>query len=704
MPSPIRLILPGTPYPLGATSDPRGTNFSVYSLPATRVDLCLYDEQGKQTECLALPERTGYCWHGYLAGVRPGQRYGYRVHGPYAPSEGVCCSPSKLLIDPYAKAIEGDLQWKEALFFYRAGNPDGPLNDSDSAPFVPKSVVIDPRFDWGDEHAPNIPLHEMIIYETHVKGFSKRNNAVPPELRGTYAGLGHEASIQHFRELGVTSIELLPVHEFIHNGFLLDRKLRNYWGYDSIGYFTPHHEYAKAAPGLHVQEFKQMVKALHQAGLEVILDVVYNHTAEGNHLGPVLSFKGFDNAAYYRLEKDDRRRYRDYTGTGNSLNMHDPFTVQLVMDSLRYWITEMHIDGFRFDLAATLARTLHEVDRLSTFFQIIQQDPIISRVKLIAEPWDVGEGGYQVGQFPPYWCEWNGKYRDCIRDFWRGKEQMLGEFGNRFTGSSDLYATTGRRPFASVNYITAHDGFTLRDLVSYESKHNEANGEDNRDGCNDNHSWNCGAEGETHDSSILALRARQQRNFITTLMLSQGIPLLQGGDEMGRTLLGNNNAFSQDNQLSWYDWEHADAGLIAFTRMLIQLRRHHPTFRRRRWLQGRNAGTPIGDIAWCQPGGQAMSDEDWKASHIKSVQMLLDGESISGPDRDGNRVLDDDFAILVNAHSEGVKFSIKCWRNQTSWAQIIDTNQIGILRPLPYTCGEEIIVPGYCIMVFQYVR
>src|SRR6266849_6856313 len=555
-------IWPGNPYPLGATHDGAGTNFSVFSEVATRVELCLFDEKGAQS-CGDLPEMTGFIWHGYLPNISPGQRYGFRVHGPWDPARGQRCNPSKLLLDPYGKAVEGEVKWNEAVFPYHFNQGEDSKNDIDSAGFIPKSVVINPYFNWGNDRYPRTPWHETVIYEVHVKGFTRRHPNIPENLRGTYAGLSHPAAIKHLRMLGVTAIELLPVHQFVHDKLLVERGLRNYWGYNSIGYLAAHNEYSSGGQlGQQAQEFKQMVKILHDEGIEVILDVVYNHTAEGNHLGPVLSMKGIDNAAYYRLVSDNPRYYQDYTGTGNSLNMRHPHVLQLIMDSLRYWHVEMHVDGFRFDLASTLARELHDVDRLSAFFDIIQQDQVISQVKLIAEPWDVGEGGYQVGNFPPLWSEWNGKYRDTVRDYWRGTDQTLGEFANRLTGSSDLYALTGRKPYASIDFVTAHDGFTLRDLVSYNQKHNEANGEGNADGDSHNRSWNCGAEGETEDSLVLKRRAQQQRNLLATLFLSQGVPMILMGDEVGRTQKGNNNAYCQDNDRSWFDWtlitKHAD--------------------------------------------------------------------------------------------------------------------------------------------------
>src|SRR6185436_17078635 len=574
------------PYPLGATYDGAGTNFSLFSEAAERVELCLFDDSGAQ-QCIDLPEMTGYIWHGYLPNVNPGQRYGYRVHGTWDPNAGLRCNPSKLLLDPYGKAVDGDVKWNEAVFPYHF-HDENSKNETDSAPFDPKPVVTNPYFDWGNDRPPRTPWHETVIYETHVKGISKRHPQVPEGQRGTYAGLSSSAMMRHLKTLGITALELLPVHQFIHDKDVIDRGLRNYWGYNSISYLAAHNEYSSGGQlGQQVQEFKQMVKTLHAEGIEVILDVVYNHTAEGNHLGPMLSMKGIDNLAYYRVVAGDPRYYMDYTGTGNSLNMRHPHVLQLIMDSLRYWVLEMHVDGFRFDLAATLARELHDVDRLSAFFDIIQQDPVISQVKLIAEPWDVGEGGYQVGNFPPLWHEWNGKYRDEVRDFWRGEEGVLNELAYRFTGSSDLYESDGRRPSASINFITAHDGFTLEDLVSYNDKHNEANGEGNRDGESHNRSWNCGVEGPTDNEDVNRLRQRQQRNFLATLFLSQGVPMLLGGDEIGRTQQGNNNGYCQDNEISWYDWEGADESLLQFTRDLIRLRSEHHVFSRRRWFQGR---------------------------------------------------------------------------------------------------------------------
>jgi glycogen operon protein len=666
-------IWPGQPYPLGATFDGVGTNFSIFSEVAERVELCLFDEHGRETR-VDLPEMTALCWHGYLPGVSPGQRYGFRVHGPWDPEQGHWCNPAKLLLDPYAKAVEGMWERTEAMFPYHFADAEGSRNDLDSAPFAAKAVVINPFFDWSADRRPNTPWHRTVVYETHVKGFTKTLSDIPEELRGTYAGMTHPVAVDYLRSLGITAVELLPVHQFVQDATLKDKGLRNYWGYNSIAYLAPHNEYARGQRGEQVQEFKHLVRTLHQAGIEVILDVVYNHTAEGNHLGPVLSFKGIDNAAYYRLVADRRRYYMDYTGTGNTLNMRHPHVLQLLMDSLRYWVLEMHVDGFRFDLAAALARELHDVDRLSAFFDIIQQDPIVSQVKLIAEPWDVGEGGYQVGNFPPLWSEWNGKYRDTVRDFWRGTDQTLAEFAYRFTGSSDLYQGTARRPYASINFITAHDGFTLRDLVSYNEKHNEANLEENRDGESHNRSWNCGAEGPTDDPAVNALRSRQQRNFLTTLLLSQGVPMLLGGDEIGRTQGGNNNAYCQDNEISWYDWEHADAGLLEFTRRLIQFTHRHPVFSRRRWFQGRSIhGSDVSDIGWFTPAGTEMSEENWGAGFAKSLGVFLNGRAIPTPNERGEQIVDDSFYIMFNAHHEPVEFSFPEAKWGSRWTQVLDT-------------------------------
>ncbi|HEX3553285.1 MAG TPA: glycogen debranching protein GlgX [Thermoanaerobaculia bacterium] len=685
-------IHPGSPYPLGATYDGAGTNFSVFSEMAERVELCLFDDSagaGIETR-LDLPEVTAFCWHGYAPAVGPGQRYGFRVHGPWAPENGCRCLPAKLLLDPYAKAVEGMVEWNEAVFPYRFADPGGPPNGDDSAPFIPRCVVTNPFFDWGNDRPPRTPAHRSILYELHVKGFTKRHPDVPEELRGTYTGLAHPAAIGHLKKLGVTAVELMPVHQLIHDGHVIERGLRNYWGYNSICYLAPHNEYAAGGRGQQVQEFKQMVKILHQEGIEVILDVVYNHTAEGNEKGPLLCFKGIDNAAYYRLMPDDRRYYMDYTGTGNSLNMRHPHVLQLIMDSLRYWVLEMHVDGFRFDLASTLARELHDVDRLSAFFDIIQQDPVISQVKLIAEPWDVGEGGYQVGNFPPLWSEWNGKYRDEVRDFWRGADGALDELAFRFTGSSDLYATNGRRPSASINFITAHDGFTLHDLVSYNDKHNEANCEDNRDGESHNRSWNCGVEGTTDDPGVRALRGRQKRNFLATLFLSQGIPMLLAGDETGHTQGGNNNAYCQDNEISWLDWEGADRELLDFTAELIHLRRDHPVFRRRRWFLGTAIrGCDARDIVWLRPSGDEMSEDDWHDPGGRALGVFLNGQGIGSTDERGEKVVDDSFYLMLNAGAEPLTFRLPDrphWGQR--WGKVLDTAQARMLT------GEETAGPG----------
>jgi glycogen operon protein len=665
-------VWPGRSYPLGATYDGAGTNFSLFSEVAEKVEVCLFDADGSEQR-VALEERDAFCWHAYLPTVGFGQRYGYRVHGRWAPEEGVRCNPAKLLLDPYAKAIEGQVDWRPACFPYEFGD-DGKRNDEDSAPHVPKSVVSVPFFDWRNDRPPDIPLHESVFYEVHVKGFTARHPGIPRHLRGTYAGLAHPVAIDYFRSLGVTAVELLPIHQFVHDAQLVERGLRNYWGYNSIGFFAPHNEYASSGQtGEQVQEFKGMVRALHDAGIEVILDVVYNHTAEGNHLGPMLSFKGIDNAAYYRLVPEDRGRYYDTTGTGNSLNMRHPHALQLIMDSLRYWVREMHVDGFRFDLAATLARQFHEVDRLSAFFDLVQQDPIVSQVKLIAEPWDVGEGGYQVGNFPPLWSEWNGKYRDTVRDFWRSEPATVGELASRLTGSSDLYEADSRHPVASINFVTAHDGFTLRDLVSYNEKHNEANGEENRDGESHNRSFNCGTEGDTDDAAVLECRRRQQRNFLTTLFVSQGVPMLLGGDEIGRTQRGNNNAYCQDNEISWFDWGAKDDALLAFTRDLIALRRQHPIFRRRRWFHGRPIRGTV-DIGWFKPDGNDMTEDDWNTSYARAIGVFLNGEAIPHRDTRGQRIRDDSFLLLFNAAPEPVQWTLPpAWPGP--WHPVLDTSQ-----------------------------
>jgi isoamylase len=695
---------PGTPYPLGATWDGWGTNFALFSEVAERVQLCLFSEDDTLNESqIDLTEVDGFVWHTYLPGIAPRQRYGYRVHGPYDPQRGLRCDGSKLLLDPYGKAVEGDVRWDESLFSYQFAHPRK-RNTTDSAPHMPKNVVIDPFFDWGHDRAPQIPYHETVIYEAHVRGLTLRHPDVPPDQRGTYAGLAHPAVIAHLQRIGVTAVELMPVHQFVPEQSLVARGLTNYWGYNTIGFLAPHNRYSSAGQrGEQVGEFKGMVKALHQAGIEVILDVVYNHTAEGDHMGPTLSFRGIDNAAYYRLDGAEPSRYLDYTGCGNSLNARHPHALQLVMDSLRYWIGEMHIDGFRFDLASALARELHDVDRLSTFFDLVQQDPVVSQVKLIAEPWDVGEGGYQVGNFPPLWTEWNGKYRDTVRDFWRAHPETLPEFASRLVGSSDLYATSGRRPVASVNFVTCHDGFTLHDLVSYNSKHNEANGEGNRDGADDNRSWNCGTEGPTDDRSINDLRARQKRNFLATLFLSQGVPMLLAGDEMGRTQAGNNNAYCQDNELSWLDWSLAAAerDLLQFTETLATLRRDHPVFRRRRFFRGRRdePGDEASDILWLTPGGKEMTQEDWGAGYAQSLAVYLNGEAITEPDPRGGRIIDDRFLLLFNPHTDPLTFTIPEAGLAVGWEIVIDTSSAGPFRALGAT--GEVTVPGRSVMLLR---
>jgi glycogen operon protein len=674
-------VWPGRPYPLGATYDGVGTNFSLFSEVAERVELCLFDEQGHETR-VDLPEVTGFVWHGYMTHIGPGRRYGYRVHGPYAPDQGHRCNPHKLLLDPYAKTVEGRVDWHPSVYGYADGDPHGAMSTLDSADHVPKGVVVDPWFDWGDDRRPAIPLHKSIIYETHVKGLTVTHPGVPEALRGTYGGIGHPVMVDYLTRLGVTAVELLPIHHAINEAQLVARGLTNYWGYNTLGYFAPDPAYTAARRrGGVVGEFKRMVKELHAAGIEVILDVVYNHTAETDHTGPTLSMRGIDNAHYYRISDADPRYYVDYTGCGNSLDARNPHVLQLIMDSLRYWATEMHVDGFRFDLAAALARELHDVDRLSTFFEVIQQDPVISQVKLIAEPWDLGEGGYQVGNFPPQWSEWNGHYRDTIRDYWRGVDKTLPVLASRLTGSSDLYASSTRYPSASINFVTSHDGFTLADLVAYDQKHNDANGYHNTDGTDDNRSWNCGVEGPSDDDDVLALRARQQRNFLATLLLSQGVPMLLGGDEFGRSQRGNNNAYCQDNELSWYDWDDVDDDLLAYTKWLIALRTAHPVFRRRGWFEGRPLhGEGIEDIVWCKPDGTTMSEGDWGRGSAKAMQVFLSGDGLRMPDVRGERLVDDHFLTLFNAHSSPTEFVAPA-EPDLAWQVILDTRDV-LPRPM----------------------
>jgi glycogen operon protein len=687
---------PGRGYPLGATYDGTGTNFAVFSEVAEHVDLCLFD--GGEEHRVPLEEVDAFSWHAYLPNAGPGQRYGYRVDGPYAPESGILCNPNKLLLDPYALAIEGTIQWNPACYGYNLGD-EGSRNDEDSAPYVFRSIVQHPHFDWGGDRRPEIPLHETVIYEAHVKGMTKCHPEVPEHQRGTYSGLCHPAVIQHLQSLGITAIELMPVHQFIHDQRLVDKGLRNYWGYNTIGFFAPHNEYASSRQsGDQVNEFKGMVRTLHEAGIEVILDVVYNHTAEGNHLGPMLCFKGIDNRAYYRLVAEDPRYYYDTTGTGNSLNVRHPHTLQLIMDSLRYWVTEMHVDGFRFDLAATLAREFHEVDRLSTFFDIIQQDPVISRVKLIAEPWDVGEGGYQVGNFPALWSEWNGRYRDTVRDFWRGEPATIGELASRLTGSSDLYQSDTRRPVASINFITAHDGFTLRDLVSYNEKHNEANGENNADGESFNRSWNCGVEGETDDPVVLKRRAEQQRNLLATLFLSQGVPMMLMGDELGRTQHGNNNAYCQDNEISWVDWSNIDQPLLDYVRWLIGFRRRHPTFRRRRFFQGRPIRGAI-DIAWLKPDGKPMTDQDWTSRQARSLGVFLNGKSIPGHSEHGRPITDQSYLLLFNGQARAVYWVLPD-EYGAGWRLILDTDRLQP-EPEPQAMPERVLTRARSVLILE---
>ncbi|MDX6254917.1 MAG: isoamylase [Frankiales bacterium] len=686
---------PGQPYPLGSTYDGTGTNFAVFSEVADKVELCLFDDEGNETR-IELPEVDAFVWHGYLPNIGPGQRYGFRVHGPYEPENGHRCNPAKLLLDPYSKAVEGGIDWDESLFSYQFAAPEK-INEGDSAPHMMKSVVINPFFDWSSDRAPKTPYNETVIYEAHVKGLTKTHPGIPEELRGTYSAIAHPVMIEHFQKLGITAVELMPVHQFVDDHSLEEKGLSNYWGYNTIGFLAPQNTYAAYGQrGQQVQEFKAMVKALHDAGIEVILDVVYNHTAEGNHMGPTISMRGIDNAAYYRLVEGDEQYYMDYTGTGNSLRVRSPHVLQLIMDSLRYWVLEMHVDGFRFDLASTLAREFYDVDRLSAFFDLVQQDPVVSQVKLIAEPWDVGEGGYQVGNFPPLWTEWNGKYRDTVRDFWRGESASLPEFASRLTGSSDLYEFSGRRPIASINFVTAHDGFTLQDLVSYNDKHNEANGENNNDGESHNRSWNCGVEGPTDDLDIIALREQQKRNFVTTLLLSQGVPMLLHGDEMGRTQQGNNNVYAQDNELSWVDWAAAkdNWALVDFTARVAQLRHDHPVFKRRRFFSGtslRGSGG-VADIVWFTPGGTEMDDDDWDSGFAKSLGVFLNGKAIRSPDSRGEPVVDDSFLMLFNAHDQPVEFTAPPEEFGESWLIEIDT-------ATPIEDEERTLKPGAVIAV-----
>ena len=701
----IRTLLPGKPYPLGATPRKLGTNFALFSEGATRVDVCFFDDDGNQSDCVTLRERTAFVWHGLVRDIKPGQLYGFRVDGPWDPQHGHRFNYNKLLVDPYAKAISGQVDWKAPIFPYDVASSDPlKMDTQDSAAGVPKSVVIDGKFDWGSDCPPDTPLPDSVIYEVHVKGFSKLNPAVPEEMRGTYAGLAHPSSIEYFKNLGITAVELLPIHHFIDEGHLVHKGLTDYWGYNTLGYFSPMSRYCACGDrGGQVYEFKEMVKALHAAGIEVILDVVYNHTCEGNHMGPVLSWKGVCNTTYYRLVEDKPEFYMDYTGTGNTLNVRNPQVLKMIMDSLRYWVTEMHVDGFRFDLAATLARELHDVSKLSSFFDTIHQDPTLADVKLIAEPWDVGEGGYQVGRFPVLWAEWNGKYRDTVRRFWKGDGGQLSDFAHRLTGSSDLYQFDGRKPYASINFVTAHDGFSLCDLVSYNQKHNEANKDDNKDGSDSNDSWNMGAEGPTDDPQIRILRERQMRNFLATLMLSQGVPMLTGGDEFARSQQGNNNCYCQDNELSWFNWSLDDSRkrLEEFTCKLIKLRLAHPNLHRRKFFQDREIrkkgdGTlvrVVKDAAWLNTDGNEVSDEAWGAEWSRAIALLLNGQTLQVSDDDGQWIVDDSFLLLVNASDGGVEFTLPESPSCRPWTQVIDTEHVD--EPFKEVAvGEKVILGG----------
>ncbi len=697
-------VWPGNAYPLGATFDGNGTNFALFSEVADSIQLCLFDDDGTQTS-VDVTEVDGYVWHCYLPQIQPGKKYGYRVTGPYDTEQGQRCNPNKLLLDPYAKAVAGEIDWDPALFSYNLGEPDS-RNDDDSAPHMMLGVVINPFFDWDGDRSPRTPYHRSVIYEAHVKGLTQLHPDIPEEQRGTYAGVAHPAVIEHLKKLGITAIELMPVHQFVQDSTLLDQGLKNYWGYNTIGFFAPHNEYGSTGDvGQQVQDFKAMVRALHLAGIEVILDVVYNHTAEGNHLGPTLSFRGIDNAAYYRLMDNDEKHYMDYTGTGNSLNVRNPHALQLLMDSLRYWVTEMHVDGFRFDLASTLAREFYDVDKLSTFFELIQQDPVVSQVKLIAEPWDIGPGGYQVGNFPPQWTEWNGKYRDTVRDFWRGEPATLGEFASRLTGSADLYESDGRRPVASINFVTAHDGFTIADLVSYNDKHNEANGENNNDGESHNRSWNCGVEGPTEDPAVLALRARQQRNFIATLLLSQGVPMLLHGDELGRTQRGNNNTYCQDSELTWLHWDAMDGPLVEFTAAVNRLRADHPTFRRSRFFDGRpvlrGEGEALPDIVWLNADGREMKPEDWDTGLDRTVGVFYNGDAISGIDTRGRRITDVNFLLYFNANVDPVDLTLPVGDYAPKWEVVIDTAGEHAEDAVTIDGGAKLTISAKTMMVLR---
>lgn len=698
----------GNPYPLGATLYEGGVNFSIFSEHATGIELCLFDEDGEERERIRFKERYHHVWHIFVSGINAGQYYGYRVYGEHNPAYGFRFNPNKLLIDPYAKALSGILQWHSSLFGHNININDSAalsFNEQDSASYIPKSVVIDSSFDWEQDKAPKTPYHKTIIYEAHVKGFTKLHPSIPEEIRGTYSALAHPVTIHYLKDLGITAIELMPVHQFVEDGHLGERGLTNYWGYNTIGFFAPDFRYALCKEkGAHVNEFKYMVKELHKAGIEVILDVVYNHTAEGNQTGPTLSFRGIDNTSYYRLHPDDRSYYFDYTGTGNTLHADVPAVLRLIMDSLRYWILEMHVDGFRFDLAAALARELHDINYLSAFFDIIYQDPVISQVKLIAEPWDIGEGGYQVGKFPPGWAEWNGRYRDCLRDFWNGGGCHLGEFADRFTGSPDLYKNDYRLPSASINFITAHDGFTLHDLVSYNHKHNLPNNEENNDGENNNRSWNCGVEGPTFDSKVHALRMKQKRNLMATMLLSQGVPMIVAGDELGKTQNGNNNAYCQDNEISWIDWVGADTNFLQFTKKIIQLNKNHPVFSRRKWFQGREVKhSGLHDIAWFHPSGKEMEETDWNNGFSKSVTVYLNGKGIDTLDYSGNKITDDCFILMFNAYENDLPFIIPERNGGRPWLKVIDTTAACVNEEGCPICNDsdELILEGRSMVVLR---
>ncbi len=691
-------VWPGEHEPLGATFDGAGTNFALFSEAADRVELCLFDDDGAETR-LVLPETTAFVHHGYVPGIQPGQRYGYRVHGPWNPGDGDRCNPNKLLLDPYSKAVEGQVRWHPAVYGHDQDRPER-MDVRDSAGYMPRSIVVSPFFEWGDDRPPKTPLPKSVIYETHVKGLTMTHPDVPAELRGTYSGLAHPAIVDYLVDLGITAVELLPIHQFVPEQFTFDKGLTNYWGYSSIGFLAPHNAYSSGGDrGQQVREFKSMVRTLHSAGLEVILDVVYNHTAEGNHLGPTLSMKGIDNVAYYRINPLDRGTYVDYTGTGNTTDMRTPNVLKLVMDSLRYWVTDMHVDGFRFDLASALAREDHAVDRLSGFFDLIHQDPIVNRVKLIAEPWDVGDGGYQVGNFPPLWSEWNGKFRDKVRDYWRGTPGSLGRFASRFSGSGDLYRGSGRETTASINFVTAHDGFTLADLVAYNHKHNEANAEENRDGDSHNRSWNSGVEGPTDDPVVINTRKTRQRSMLATLLLSQGVPMLLGGDESGRSQGGNNNAYCQDNQISWYDWSDVDGELLEFTKALIRFRADHPVFRRRQWFRGRPYHSPLPDIGWFTPAGTAMVDDDWDGPS-GMLTAYLNGEELVATGPRGEQINGTSFIVMFNAQPDGASFTVPPGLGAMTWQVVIDTDAAKT-RDLLVGENESLDLAGWSMVVLE---